>query len=103
VQQASWLIGERSLAGKGITRGIFSLSDPGTAYFNNPFLGDDPGAGHKSDIKKGKNKQSCKIILISMQAYVTGLFIWPLLWLEVLHGKKRDWFGTKLLRWYAIF
>jgi hypothetical protein len=51
VQEASWLIGENTLTKKGIARGIYSLSDPGTAFFEHPVLGSDTRKAHVRDME----------------------------------------------------
>jgi len=49
-RQASWVFGENSLSGRGIRRGLFSISDPGTAYVGHPQIGTDQNKFHILDM-----------------------------------------------------
>lgn len=52
-QQSSWLIGSELLVPAPTRRGIRDMENPGTAYNNDPDLGDDPQPAHMADIYTG--------------------------------------------------
>lgn len=47
--KASWLIGEELVKKASTRKALRSMADPGTAFKNDPFLGDDPQPKHVSD------------------------------------------------------
>jgi len=49
VDEASWLVGEELLSPAPTRRALRSLAAPGTAFRNDPFLGNDPQPAHVRD------------------------------------------------------
>jgi Zn-dependent metalloprotease len=53
VEQASWLIGAEILVPATTRRGLRDMEKPGTAFRNDPDLGDDPQPGHMDQLYRG--------------------------------------------------
>jgi Zn-dependent metalloprotease len=52
-KQASWLIGEELVVPASTRKALRSMSDPGTAFVNDPHLGSDPQPKHMDDFYDG--------------------------------------------------
>ncbi len=50
---ANWVLGKEVLVPAATRRGIRDMENPGTAFENDPYLGDDPQPAHLSKIYKG--------------------------------------------------
>ena len=53
VKKASWLIGAELVVRAPTRRALRSMSDPGSAFQNDPHLGDDPQPKHMNDLYTG--------------------------------------------------
>ena len=104
-QQASWVFGKNSLLGGGIVRGMFSISDPGTAYVNHSQMGTDPNTSHVRDmmivdkknetsaIDQGGVHYNCGIPsrVFYLAAIMIGGYAWEIagrIWYETLLSKN---------------